>query len=159
MQSVKSSILPMKLANILPNKQTNKQTNSIQQFPSWKVNTYSAGWEYYPPSGHFLAGLSDLKFVGIFHLYRHATCTAQLMSILNIFLILWNKWPEQYLPYIFQDLNEKALLQRYTYHVPECMKIQSLCRHMSPYVRCDVSARSWMPSCSHLSHLLIMKCR
>jgi len=30
---------------------------------------------------------------------------------------------------------------------------------VSLYVHCDVSARSWKPSCSHLSHLLVMMWR
>ena len=34
-----SSILPMKLVNLLPN----KQMNPTQQFPSWKDDTYLVG--------------------------------------------------------------------------------------------------------------------
>jgi hypothetical protein len=34
-----SSLLPMKLANLLPN----KQMNTTQQFPSWKDDTYLVG--------------------------------------------------------------------------------------------------------------------
>lgn len=35
----KSSILPMKLANLLPN----KQMSPTQQFPSWKDDSYLVG--------------------------------------------------------------------------------------------------------------------
>jgi hypothetical protein len=111
-------------------------------------------------------GCLTKSLVGTFHLYRYATCTAQLMPILNLFLFhdtndQNNREMCTYL--IYSKILMRKLYYRttgrYTYHIPEYMRIQSLCRHMSSYVRCDVTARSWKPSCNHWSHLLIMKCR